>query len=356
MNSLTHKIASIFMALVLSLCLVAPSFFAPKKAEAFAPAIPVVVAVGALVATALASYGVYSVSSSHTTNDVGLDMVNWVSKKIDEGGQVASLLAAQGIYNVEQFTSRCYSMFLDGYINLATATYNVVNGISGWFGQLLQLYAADNFGFPSDTVSNVTIGDISFNTFYTDVSFNSITGDSGSFGSVPPLGYFVSESGDIYYVSQNSERLSPALLFDSSGGWALSSTSGANYKPYVLTSVYSSSGSNQRLNSVTFPDVELSTLHLNTYYGLFVYACDSVASIVASNNTNARAKSLTASYDQVADVWTGAESSTSSPDNIDYGLWSDAKNLYGDASVADVLDPLKPCQQKDCRPYQQKQG
>lgn len=347
------------MAVVMALFLLLPSYLAPKKADAIAPAIPVIVGVGAVLATALAVYGVQSVNANHSTSDVAGDFIAWASAELEKGGEVASVLADANIHNIQELNNRLYGMAINGYIDLATVTYNVTNGIASsvdnWLGRLLQLWASDNFGAVSFTT--VTFGDYSISTFYSDTPLHELIdnypSNAGGYNS-PMTSSMVLEDGEVLMLSPYGYPA--ALVFYPNGGWAYSSKNSRDSSPRQWANVYTwaepvySSVIQRHITSGIYTDLDYRSIAFNTYYD--IYLCVSNTNVNLANPGNSPqqvgTQNIVAHYSassgtwETMNAWAGLDVSTALPDAIDYGLWSDSKNLYGDASVADVLGQSIP--------------
>lgn len=333
-----NKFTRLSLCFALCALLLLPPFLAPKRAEAVPIAIPIVVGVGSVIATALAAYGVSSVSNTHTTADIGAEFMTWLDTKVSQDFWDSQT----DIKSAQMAINGIYQMGLDGSINLAEWTYNEQNAINGVYGELLQMWAADNFGLNVSQYNTVSIGDYSFSTFYSDVSANSLTGVSWGSGRLPIGATGIFQSGDVAFY-EPFDISAPALVTSTvDDGFALSRITNQNMsrqsvqlnQPHDMYNASSNSVlANQYVNSNYF---SLSSIALNTYYSIAIYQTDyALAPIVAyqpvhTDNTTVNASYLVALYDAATGVWTstgawaGQEVSVASPDAINYGPWADS--------------------------------
>ena len=291
-----------------------------------------------MLATALGIYGISSVSANHTTGDIGQEFINWIStKNLDEfWDKQTDIKTAQMAINA------IYQMGLDGSINLAEWTYNEQNAINSCFGELLQLWAADNFGLNVSSYETVYIGDFAINTFYSSETANSVAGTSFGDGGRPFGATSVSNDGSLAMYTNRSSS-SPTIVTSSvDSGWSYTYGNSNNLGNqsvsinWPMNYYNSSTGSIVNSSYINSNYADLSSIALNTYYSLSLYVVDyDLIPIVAFNPAHndrytAAGNTLVATYNSATQTWSTYGSwanesiSVAAPDELTYNPWDDS--------------------------------
>lgn len=343
-----QKFISVFLCFALSFLVLSPSYLSPKKADAIAPAIPIVVGVGAVVASALAAYGIQSVNSDRSTGDIGTSFISWItSKDLDDFWD-----AQTDIKSAQAAINAIYQMGIDGSISLGQWTYNEQNAIYGTYGALMQMWAADGFAaLPPVSGGGVSVSGIDISTFHTDMTPYDAIPNSPSYYDKRPYYAGFSINGDYIVfntISQNYADSGLKIILGTNGSWTVTDYSGLLFGGIDTQNLNNSSSISVQINSSPMSYyyssglTDLSDIAFNTYYNIKFYYIDSDINSMyqdyrnhITGNPSISTLSLTqiASYTANSGVWDGDVS-------IDTGIEGDIFDKFSDALNKGINDLL----------------